>query len=104
MIITFWKWTTDSSIFLVSASTNDIFDNSLSFKRQWYLDFDIEVLSPLTRPIPRDYKMYVAVKNESFPYNTSAIKVVENIFTPAEGGTYFIASSNDIGAINAELV
>jgi hypothetical protein len=72
-------------------STPQLFKTSDTFARDWKLIDQVEVKSPYERPIPLLFNLYVAERSEQFPYMTTNIRKIENLFTPLYKGVYFLA-------------
>lgn len=89
-----WKWRKDHSKLIVAGQ--DIFDNSESFASDWIPIAKIDALNPLTRPIPTGYHLYLSERLKQFPYNTTEIKRIDNLFYPPRHGKYFLARDADV--------
>lgn len=86
-----WRWRRDQTKYILKMSRDLPFTDSPTMLSEWYVDRVISAGSPLTRPIPEEYALYFAEQRESFPYNTTDISIVEDLFNPKGNGVFFIS-------------
>jgi len=91
MNLILYEWTRDARRRVIVPSTEFPFKTSETFRREWKEIDRREVLGPFIRPIPKGHALFVAERAQHFPYHTTRVRVVENLFTPKENGVYFIA-------------
>jgi hypothetical protein len=64
---------------------------------QWTFAFTFYAVNPLITPFPLGMKLYCAIKNDNYPYNTTEIKLIEDPPTNYNlNGTYFYAYPSPI--------
>ncbi len=98
--ILIYQWTHDSTKYLFIYNTDIPFDDAPQFLHtEWLFKAKLRLLSPLYRPIPPGYQLYLAARLDRFPYNTTQIIEKEQLFTPFGKGVFFLANKHDLDII-----
>ena len=98
IILRILQWSRDPSKYMV-ADARELFENAPEFSLEWRAVAVLCVLSPLYRPIPPDYELYLAQRNDTFPYNTQVIWKEKILFATRGSGVFFLASAEDMALI-----
>src|SRR5436190_2115254 len=100
MHLLLYQWKKDPSKYLVHLDAmGPLFAGAETFGAEWVLAACYAALNPLTRPLPAGSNLYVATNRLCFPYNTTSIARVDNLFYPSEKGVYFIADDATISEL-----
>lgn len=84
-----WRWKRDP--FKIILDKSEPFLGSETFSQEWEKIGSFKSLNPLRRPIPKDFKLFVAERSETFPYDSASVVEVDNLFYPLKKGLYYIA-------------
>jgi hypothetical protein len=87
-----WRWSKDPSKVLITLPTNQLFEDSETFSREWILEKIFDVVDPLLRPIPKDMNMTVVQQSKSFPYHSYNLVLMNDLFNPTLQGVYFLSN------------
>ncbi len=91
-MFTVWKWKRDDTVLLLHPAENALFPGSESSTANWTSVAQIAAISPLKRPIPAGYDLYVAASAAQFPYNTINIHQTSYYMYPPDKGTFFLGN------------
>jgi hypothetical protein len=87
-----WKWARESDKFIIALEGETLFEDAAVFRAEWNLLTTLKFLSALQRPIPEGFSLILARRKQSFPYNTSELMMMDDVFNPVGRGAFFLAS------------
>lgn len=97
MSITLVVWTSQQTPGCIITLDGEIpFEDAPTVQDQWIETKKIRMISPLVRPIPDGYDIYIAKRQQSYPYLTSSIYRPRDIFNTSDRGVYFIATPKQV--------
>lgn len=78
-----------------------LFPTSPSYADEWSPIARIAVQSALHRPLAAQEGLYVAEELAQYPYTTTQIRAVDNLFYPSQRGLYFVATPDVIAQLKS---
>lgn len=102
MLLFLYRFRKDPRKFLVHLDEmGPLFPLGATFAAEWSLMATFCVEHPLKRPLNANEHLYVAENMLQYPYATTNIKRVDNLFYPREQGIYFVANDATITELRA---